>query len=225
MKTNTDHTPIAPRVLPGHGNRRRPCLRLPRLLWLAPAFGLPTSAVMAQVGQTITWVGGNSYRSWLGTTNWNPRIVSLNNAGTNFTVIVPDSTSPTHEGGGAGTTEALSFGSSTLRVCGGDCLVVTGTTVIKGIIDAQGPGSCFRATANQSVLQNYPRLWTADGAQIGIAASSSAWANAGNSGSHTLLSAVGDGSRVELTTVTAFTVNYGDNGQWVCSVSAIQWRD
>ena len=39
----------------------------------------------------------------------------LNNAGTNFTVIVPDSTSLTYDGGGAGTVEALSFGNSTLR--------------------------------------------------------------------------------------------------------------
>ena len=192
---------------------------LPSLLlpWLALALSFLPLALFAQVGQTVTWAGGNSYKSWLGATNWSPQVVPLNNAGTNFTVIVPDTTSLAYDSGSAGTIEALSFGNSTLRVRGGSSLVVTSATVIKGIIDAQGPGSYFRATANQSVLQNYPRLWAADGARIGVMASSYAWANA--AGNYSLLSAVGDGSRLELTNVTALTVNYGNSGQWVYSVN------
>jgi len=173
-------------------------------LVLAGAALLLATQAHAQVGQTVTWAGGNSYRTWADATNWNPQVVPLNNPGTNFTVIVPDSTSLTYDSGGAGTIEALSFGNSTLRVRGGSSLVVTGATVIKGLLDAQGGGSAFRARANITVLQNFPRLWAADGATVGAAASTYTWDN--NGGANTLLSAIGGGSLVELTNVTSLQV-------------------
>ena len=184
---------------------------------LAGAAVLTATHASAQTGQTVTWAGGNSYKSWLGATNWTPQVVPLNNAGTNFTVIVPDSTSLGYDSGGAGTIEALSFGISTLRVRGGNSLVVTGATVIKGLIDAQGASSAFRAKANVTVLQNYPRLWAADGATVGAAASTYTWDN--NGGANTLVSSVGAGSLVELTNVTSFQVGYS-GGQPVYSVYA-----
>ena len=111
----------------------------------------------------------------------------------------------------------MSLGASALRVRGGNSLVVTGATVIKGLVDAQGAASAFRATANLSVLQNYPRLWAADGATVGAAASTYTWDN--NGGANTLLSAIGTGSLIELTNVTSFQVGYG-GGQPVYAVNA-----
>src|SRR5437899_6689581 len=179
--------------------------------------GALLSAILIAPAQTVTWVGGNTYRSWAGATNWNPQLVPINGAGSNFTLIAPDSSSLAYDSLGAVTIDALSLGASALRVRGGNSVVVTGATVIKGLVDAQGAASAFRATANLSVLQNYPRLWAADGATVGAAASTYTWDN--NGGANTLLSAIGTGSLIELTNVTSFQVGYG-GGQPVYAVNA-----
>jgi hypothetical protein len=175
------------------------------------------SLAQAQISQTVTWNGGDSFGSYGDSNNWTPRVVPLNNPGTNFTVIVPVSTSLMADNLGEGQIEALNFGASRLRLRGTNTLLVTGPAVIEGLIDAQGSNAAFLALSGMTVLQDYPRLWSGDGAKIVATASSYSFGYANCN--DTLLSAIGDGSRVELTNATTLTVSYGDNGSWVYSVT------
>jgi hypothetical protein len=102
--------------------------------------------------------------------------VPLNNAGTNFTVIVPDSASLTYGLATPAAIEALSFGSSAgLRVSGGSSLLVTSSTVLRGGITANGGGSAFEAPSQQTVFGGYPTLAASGGGRIAIGASTYAW--------------------------------------------------
>lgn len=78
----------------------KPNRTLRPLICFLLALSLEPLALLAQVGQTVRWDGGDSYRSWMEATHWNPQLVPLNNAATNFTVIVPDGTSLTYDSGG-----------------------------------------------------------------------------------------------------------------------------
>ncbi len=88
-----------------------PALR--RRLALFLLSGILPLTVFAQ-NVSVNWAVGNSGRSWLGATNWNPQIVPLNGGGTNFTVIVPDSSSLVYDSSSAGTIDAFSLGNSSL---------------------------------------------------------------------------------------------------------------
>ena len=195
-------------------------LSFPRMAFLVfvLAFCLQPSA-FAQTGATVTWAGGNSFLGWSQDTNWNPQIAPLNNPGTNFTVIVPDYTSLSYDSSTAGFIDALSFGTgSQLLVTNGQSLGVVGVAIIKGQIDARGAGSAFQAPANTIVLSGYPRFLARDGAQVGIGASSYSWGNYG--GNATLLSAIGDGSLVDVHKVTVMQLSYGDSGSWTYAITA-----
>ena len=109
-------------------------------LALLLAFSLQPLA-FAQTGQTVNWVGGNNYRSWVGSTNWNPQIVPLNAGGTNFTVIVPDGSSLRYDATNAGTIDALSLGASTVfLLTNGQPLQVDGVAYLYGQIEARKAG-------------------------------------------------------------------------------------
>ena len=175
---------------------------------LACAILLATSAAFAQTGQTVTWSGGNDYRSWSVATNWNPQVVPLNNAGTHFTVIVPDSASLVYDAAGAGAIDALSFGSqSRLALTNGQPLDVLGMALIRGTVNARGPGSAFRALTASSSLSSYPSLVAQDGGYVGIGASTYNWAQ--YNGNATLLQSAGSGSLLELTNVSSLYVAAG----------------
>ena len=81
-----------------------------------------------------------------------------------------------------------------------------------------GLGALFHAPANTIVLSGYPRFLARDSAQVGIGASSYSWGNYG--GNATLLSAIGDGSLVDLRQVSVMQLSYGDNGSWAYSITA-----
>jgi|ERR1035437_748630 hypothetical protein len=118
-------------------------------------------------GQTVTWTGGNSFGSWSNTNNWNPQLEPLNGGGATYTVIVPDSTSLSFDASGGGAIDALSFGvGSQLRVTNGQSLTVNGVAVVKGQIQAGGPGSVFRAPANTVILSSNPQFLATNGAAI-----------------------------------------------------------
>jgi hypothetical protein len=188
------------------------------LFVLALHFGLQP-LVFAQTGATTTWAGGNSFLSWAQATNWDPQIVPLNNPGTNFTVIVPDAASLTYDASAAGLIDALSFGTgSQLLLTNGHSLGVVGVAILNGQIDARGAGSAFQAPANTIVLSGYPRFLARDGAQVGIGASSYSWANYGTNA--TLLSAIGSGSLVDLSQVSALQLSAGSSGAWVYAITA-----
>lgn len=181
---------------------------------LSALFGL--SAAMVGWGQTATWIGGNTFRGYGGATNWSTGVVPL---GTNYTVIVPDSSSLVYDVTSNGVIDALSFGAgSALRMTNQRSLTVNGPALVKGQIEAGGAGSAFRARTNTTVLSDNPRLFASDGGQIVVGASSYGW-NRYNAAS-TLLSAVGSGSLVDLKNVNSMIVSYGDGGSWTYRIVA-----
>ncbi len=193
-----------------------PALR--RRLALFLLSGILPLTVFAQ-NVSVNWAVGNSGRSWLGATNWNPQIVPLNGGGTNFTVIVPDSSSLVYNSSSAGTIDALSLGNSSLLTAnGGGGLVVTGPTILRGGVAANGSGSAFSATSIQTAFSGTPYLIATSGGRIGVAASTYTWPY--YNGSFTLLNCNGNGSRIDLPNLTSFAVSYGDNGSWTYSVMA-----
>ena len=137
-------------------------------------------------------------------------MVPLNKAGTNYTVIVPDSTSLRFDVLGGGAIDALSFGvGSQMLVTNGQSLTVNGVAVLKGQIQAGGAGSAFLAPANTVVLSSNPQLLATNGAQIQAGASTYSWDRW--VGSSTLLSAIGNNSVVDLHTVSTMLLSYGNN--------------
>ncbi|HEY5909290.1 MAG TPA: immunoglobulin domain-containing protein [Verrucomicrobiae bacterium] len=187
-------------------------LSLLPLLWAAAAVAAPT-------GQTVTWSGGNNFRSWMGTTNWTPGIVPLNDLTTSFTVVVPDSASLKYDAPSSGTIEALSFGAaSQLLITNGQPLEVTGVAVLKGIINVAGANSAFRAPAPTLVLSANPRFSAANGAQIQLGASTYSWDR--YNGNATLMSAIGGGATVDLHSLSSLSVSYGDSGSWTYALTA-----
>lgn len=99
---------------------------------------------------------------------------------------------------------------SVLRITNQQPLLLTGPALVKGQVEAGGVGSAFRAPTNLTVLSVNPRLLAANGGQIAIGASTYSWDN--YRGNATLLSATGTGSLVDLKSVNAVVVSYGDNG-------------
>jgi hypothetical protein len=165
---------------------------------------------LSAAGQTATWTGRNSYGSWSNVINWSPQMVPLNQAGTNYTVIVPDSTSLRFDVPGGGAIDALSFGmGSQMLVTNRQSLTVNGVAVIKGQIQVGGAGSAFLAPANTVVLSSNPQLLASNGAQIKAGASTYSWDRW--IGSATLLSALGNNSVVDLHTVSTMLLSYGNN--------------
>ncbi|MBM3881077.1 MAG: hypothetical protein FJ387_15375 [Verrucomicrobia bacterium] len=184
------------------------------LAWLAGSAG-PSRAF----AQTATWTGGNAFKNYSVAGNWNPAVVPLNGAGANYTVIVPDNNSLVYDVAGHGMVEALSFGAgSVLRLTNHFGLEVSGPALVKGVIEAAGNGSAFRAPANVTVLSANPRLWASEGGQIVVGASSYGWDR--YNASATLLSAVGLGSLVDVKGVNSMVISYGDGGSWTYSVNA-----
>jgi hypothetical protein len=161
-------------------------------------------------GQTATWAGGNSYGLWSNTNNWSPQVEPLNGGGATYTVIVPDSTSLSFDAPGGGAIDALSFGvGSQLLVTNGHSLTVNGVAVLKGQIQAGGPGSAFFAPANTVILSSNPQFLATNGAAIAVGASTYSWDRW--TGSATLLSAVGNNSVVDLHGVSSMLLSYGNN--------------
>ena len=157
-------------------------------------------------GQTATWSGGNANGLWSNTNNWSPQVVPLNEGGTNYTVIVPDSTSLSFDVPGGGAIDALSFGvGSRLLVTNGQALTVSGVAVLKGQIQARGAGSAFLAPANTVVLSSNPQFLATNGAAIAVGGSTYSWDRA--VGSATLLAAVGTNSSVDLHGVSSMLLN------------------
>ena len=190
-----------------------------RVCLVAFASLLFASTALSQTGQTVTWSGGNTFRSWMGTTNWTPGVVPLDDATTKFTVVVPDSTSLRFDSPLPGKIEAFSFGSgSQLLVTNGQPLDVTGVAVLKGLIQAKGAGSAFRAPANTILLSVNPRMLASDGAVIQAGASTFNWERL--NASATLISAIGAGSAVDLKSVSTLQMTYGDGGSWTYNITA-----
>lgn len=176
-------------------------------------------ALRAQIGQTVTWAGGNTYGFWQNAANWNPQVVPANNTGTNFTVLIPDATSLTYDRPAAATLDALSLGAQAgLRLTNGQPLVVLSTLLVRGSVDVAGPGSAFRAFTNNSQLAFYPSLSVRGGGYLGVGAGAYNWAQ--YNASATLLNAVGTGSLLELTNVTSLSVASGSGGSRSYAINA-----
>jgi hypothetical protein len=169
---------------------------------------------LSAAGQTATWAGGNSYGLWSNTNNWNPQVEPLNGGGATYTVIVPDSTSLSFDAPGGGAIDALSFGvGSQMLVTNGQSLTVNGVAVIKGQIQASGPGSGFFAPANTVVLSSNPQFLATNGAAIAVGGSAYSWDRA--VGNATLLSAVGNNSVVDLHGVSSMLLNGNNNPTYI----------
>jgi hypothetical protein len=170
--------------------------------------------------QTVNWTGGNLYKRWNDPANWNPQTVPLNGPGTNYTVIVPANSSLSYLGDLTGAIDALSFGdSSVLDITEDSQLDVTGTGVIRGRIQADGPQSAFRALSGDVVLQNHPQFAAKNGAEIVLGSSGYSWS--AFDGNADLIVADGLNSVVDLNRVGSFNVANG-NGARTYTVRATE---
>ncbi len=196
-----------------------PNRRLPAAGCFVVACLLCGVAAFAQTRQTVTWAGGNTYSSYNNTNNWSPKIIPVNTPDTNFTVIVPQSTSFTLDMGGPVTIDALEFRvGAAMDIQPSNSLDVAGAALIRGAIQAAGAGSMFRALGPQTVLMENPRLTALQGGQILVSGSTFSWANFANNA--TLLYAANPGSLVSAANVSSMTLNYGDGGSWTYAIGA-----
>ncbi len=203
--TKTCSTVVAAARLAG------PAVRSRALCWLVLLAGLP-----AALAQTATWIGGNSFQNYGTAANWSPAVVPL---GTNYTVIVPDSSSLVFDVSSNAVIDALSFGDgSVFRLTNQHSLTVNGPAIVKGQVEAGGLNSALRAPANVTVLSANPRLLAGEGGQIVVGASSYGWDR--YNASATLLSAIGAGSLVDVKNVNSMIVSYGDGGSWTYRITA-----
>jgi regulation of enolase protein 1 (concanavalin A-like superfamily) len=184
---------------------------LPSLLlpWLALALSLPSSALFAQVVQTVTWAGGNSYKSWIGATNWSPQVVPLNNAGTNFTAIVGAGSSMLFDAPGARAVSSLNLGAdSSLRFQTNANLNVQNVAFVGGLLEARVPGAGFTADAFGTSLGVNARVVVEAGSHVTIAGTpGSRYDWNVNNGASPLFSVDGTNSLLDLSDLAQLSVN------------------
>ena len=187
--------------------------------WLSLVCAFGTFPVFAQVGQTVNWAGGNSFASYSDTNNWSPKVVPVNNGGTNFTVIVPDSANLTLDIGGPGAIDALALRvGSFLDILVSNRLTVNGVALVRGTVQVTGAGSGFSAMGSQTVMEANPQLWAYQGGQIGLSASTYSWDK--YNGNATLIYAADPGSSITLTNLSSMSLSYGDYGAWTYLIGA-----
>jgi hypothetical protein len=175
---------------------------------LAAALLHPASAE-AQVGQTVTWAGGSSYKSWQGAANWTPQVVPLNNPGTNFTVIVPANDSLTFDAVGARAVASLNLGAdSGLRFATNAGLTVQNVAFVGGLLEARVPGAGFTADSFGTSLGANARVLVESGSHVTVAGTpGSRYDWFGNYGPSPLFSVEGTNSLLDLSDLAQLSVN------------------
>ncbi len=187
----------------------------PWMAWMGLVFG----AAQAW-SQIASWNGGNAMRRWDLAENWIPQTVPLDAAGVSYTVLIPDQSSISFLGDTVGSIGAMRLGSgSLLDITEDSALTVSGTTLLRGRIQADGPGSSFTALSDGVVTEGTPTFQARNGASIRLAASSLAWGRQDWSYA-SLLDAADPGSLIELTNLASLSVAQAE-GQLLRSIRAI----
>ena len=203
---------------PGAGKRT---LLRAGLALLAAAAPLVPGPALGQVNQVANWTGGNTspHGLWGNPAKWDGGLVPINNPGTNFVVLVPDSAGIDFDRGTGNFIQAFSLGSSAELYFGpGQALTVSSDAQLGGLISATGTNSAFWSLATNAIFFGYPRLLANDGGRIGTAISSYSY-TVGSGESAWLLKASGTASLISLSSLRTIQVNQLNN----CCSSGSAW--
>jgi|GEM_PF-1638035 len=172
---------------------------------------------------TATYIGpdGGTYDD---PNNWDIGAVPLNVGLSRYNVIIPESASVNFNIVGESYVSGLSLGyDSTFGFLDGERLLVRGTSVISGIVNASGVDAAFMAPSRFSAFSGSgPRILAANTAHVHIAAPSYYWDPPGNWTSTTLLSADGADTLLDLSSLGSVSVpqNYHTGNVYSYSVIA-----
>ncbi len=171
------------------------------------------------LGQIANWNGGNALRRWDLAENWDPQVVPFDSPGLSYTVLVPDQSSISFLGDTVGSVGALRLGAGSLLDLSEDsALTVTGTTLIRGRIQAHSAGTLFTALGTGVVLEGNPSISARAGAGVRIAASGLSWPRLDED--RVILEAADPGSRIELRQLASLSLSPG-NGPRAYSIRAV----
>ncbi len=159
----------------------------------------------------VTWDGGAPSNNWSDGDNWNPNVTGgpCNDGGVTFAVTI---------GGGLGTIvhnvagtcdiTSLTLGNSTLSLSAGTSLTVLEAAELSGTINAlggdltaNGPGTAF--------VGDTARVLASNGSCVTIAAP--AYSSVGLPFTTTILSAEGENTKIDLSSVTSFSAAFDDD--------------
>lgn len=118
---------------------------------------------------TAIWTGGNSFKSYSGSTNWDRGAVPINNPGTNYVVLVNANDSLVFDRPGSSAVGSLNLAAGTrLRLAGGVDFRVQNAAFLGGLLEALNTNSIFRAQAFGTTFGPQARVLAANGSQVTI---------------------------------------------------------
>ncbi len=184
----------------------------------------PISAADYQPPVTATYIGatGGTYNDPL---NWDIGVVPINATIDRYNVIVPDNHGVTFDLPGTSEINGLSLGAGgAMNFVTGESLEVRGTAVVGGTINASGPAAAFLAPSQFSAFTgSRPKAFASGGATIHVAAPSYYY-NWGITSNHTILSAAGADSLLNLSSLNSMSVPFNVD-QWTTYVYTIAATD
>ncbi len=195
------------------GTGRRALLRA-GLTLIAAAAPLVPGPAWGQLNQVANWTGGNTspHGLWGDPAKWDEGIVPINNAGTNFTVLVPGGSGVDFNRGTSNFIQAFSLGTDAELYFGpGQTLTVNGDAELGGLISATGTNSAFWSLATNAIfsLYGYPRLLASQSGTVGTRISSYLYNWDNLAVSRTIMQADGPGSLLELSYLRTLQVQSG----------------
>jgi hypothetical protein len=174
-----------------------------------------------QPAQTATYVGPSS-GTYNDPFNWDLEFVPINSGLDRFNVIIPASQTLEFDIAGMNEIDGIALGSDArLNFDAGEMLSVRGTSLLSGIIDASGAGSGFMAPSQFAAFGGTrSRVFISDGAQVHIAAPSYSFDVGDSRTSRDLLTSVGPGTLLDLSSLNTMSVPMDPYGSYSFYIAA-----
>ena len=178
-------------------------------LFLA-TFALASQLARGQTTAVAEWNGDNAspHGLWGNPAQWKNGTVPINNANTNFVVLIPDNSGVDFDRGTSNFIQAFSLGSGAeLNFGPGQALTVKGDAQLGGVISATGANSAFWSLATNAIFIGYPRMLASQGGTVGTRISSYFYPG---DDSQTILQADGPSALIDLTYARTMRITSGN---------------
>jgi len=178
--------------------------------------GLGWLAASSAGQTTATWTGAAGDGLYATAGNWDIGMVPLNDGMTTYDVVIPAAFTVYFDVDVPGTVTDLNLAAgSTLYIDPGTSLTVLDDAHIAGVISADD-GDFLALAAGAAFYGNQSRLGVYGGGQLALAATTySSQGLTANNTTHTLFSAHGAGSVLDLSTLQTLNASFNDNSGYV----------